>query len=246
MRMLPGKYSVHSPFVFNLITKVIEERNPFYRFEEIELIRKRLLQDNRPVTRHDPRGKGKQTETTVSGIVRREAVTAKKGALLFRLANHFKPKTMLLAGSSTGLSTLYLTSYAAGLKCVSFEPLREFAAISQWVYGEAARTSIEQHTGEVNSGQLTECLNTMKTLDLVFFNSRDEQIDVLQLFNACLPYSTDHTLFIIDGINKTKRTRAVWNELTGRQEVTVSIDLRTSGLVFLNGKLHKRNYKIHF
>jgi hypothetical protein len=80
----------------------------------------------------------------------------------------------------------------------------------------------------------------------VFFNSRDERIDVLWLFNACLTCSTDHTLFIIDGINENKRTRTIWNEITGRPEVSVSINLRTLGLVFLNRKLHKHNYKIHF
>ena len=36
-------FGVHSPFVFNLITKVIEERCQYYSFYDIELIRKQLL-----------------------------------------------------------------------------------------------------------------------------------------------------------------------------------------------------------
>ena len=32
-------FGVHSPFVFNLITKVIEERCQYYSFYDIELIR---------------------------------------------------------------------------------------------------------------------------------------------------------------------------------------------------------------
>ena len=34
-------FGVHSPFVFNLITKVIEERCQYYSFHDIELIRDR-------------------------------------------------------------------------------------------------------------------------------------------------------------------------------------------------------------
>lgn len=245
MRILPGKYSVHSPFVFNLITKVIEERGAFYCFDDIERIRKRLLQDNRTITYPDPHKKGELKKATIARIVKKEAISPKKGALLFRLANYFKPRNILQVGSSLGLSTLYLSSYATGLNCISIEPLREWASISQWVYEEAARTAVDLHVGEPRE-LLPGCLQEIKTLDFVFFNNRDEQIDTLGLFSTCMPYANEHTLFVIDGINKNKRMRTVWNEIIRHPEVTVTIDLRTSGLVFLNKKLHKRNYKIYF
>ena len=36
-------FGVHSPFVFNLITKVIEERCQYYSFYDIELIRTDII-----------------------------------------------------------------------------------------------------------------------------------------------------------------------------------------------------------
>ena len=51
-------YGVHSPFVFNLITKVIEERCSYYSFYDIELIRKQLLFRDNIITYPDRQQKG--------------------------------------------------------------------------------------------------------------------------------------------------------------------------------------------
>ena len=37
-------FGVHSPFAFSFITKVIDERCPYYCYDEIELVRKELQQ----------------------------------------------------------------------------------------------------------------------------------------------------------------------------------------------------------
>ena len=52
-------FGVHSPFVFNLITKVIEERCQYYSFYDIELIRKQLLFQDDEITYPDRQQKGK-------------------------------------------------------------------------------------------------------------------------------------------------------------------------------------------
>ena len=51
-------FGVHSPFVFNLITKVIEERCQYYSFYDIELIRKQLLFQDDEITLSRPPAKG--------------------------------------------------------------------------------------------------------------------------------------------------------------------------------------------
>ena len=62
-------YGVHSPFVFNLITKVIEERCSYYSFNEIELMRRKLLFREDIITYPDRQKRGNrgtggnQTET---------------------------------------------------------------------------------------------------------------------------------------------------------------------------------------
>jgi len=238
-------HGVHSPFVYNLITKVIREKGSFYRFKDIELLRKRLLYNNEPIPYPYPGREGKQQQTTIAKIVSREAIRPKTGALLFRLTNYFKSQCILHIGSSMGLSTLYLTSYAPGLRCVSLGTIPEFAPIAEWVYKEAARTTIDQHIGNLNE-LLPVILKEDAGFDFVFFNNRREQEDTLHLFTLCMQYIHTDCVFVIDGIRNNKRTLSHWKEICTKQEVTVSLDLYNLGIVFVNKKLYKRNYKVYY
>ena len=71
-------FGVHSPFVFNLITKVIEERCQYYSFYDIELIRKQLLFQDDEITYPDRQQKGKMRRRTIGRIVEREAIRPKQ------------------------------------------------------------------------------------------------------------------------------------------------------------------------
>ena len=105
-------FGVHSPFVFNLITKVIEEKASYYCLDDIELIRKQMLYREEMITCPKYWRKGKAYSLTIGQIVKQLAIKSKHGALLFRLTNYFHPKEILQIGASMGLSTLYLSSYA--------------------------------------------------------------------------------------------------------------------------------------
>lgn len=238
-------HGVHSPFVFNLITKVIEERRAFYCYQDIELIRKRLLQNNSPIIVPGFSYKNEPHQTTIARIVRQKAISPKKGAFLFRLANYFKVKNILQIGSSMGISTLYLTSYAPGLNCTSFEVIPEYTSVSQWVYKEAARTEISLNTGDPHK-LLPAFLKEGISPDLIFFSGSHEQIDTLSLFSSCLAYAGEQAIFVIDNIKKNKHMRTVWQTIITHPDVTVSVDMYSMGLVFLNKKLHKQNYKVYF
>ena len=167
-------FGVHSPFVFNLITKVIEERCQYYSFYDIELIRKQLLFQDDEITYPDRQQKGKMRRRTIGRIVEREAIRPKHGALLFRLANYFKSKHILQFGPSMGLSTLYLTSYASDLKCIALENVPEFASIARIAFGKAARNPVDLRVGSYKD-LLPKALKDMEQLDFVFFNTLYEQ-----------------------------------------------------------------------
>lgn len=238
-------YGVHSPFVFNLITKVIEERCSFYSFYDIELIRKQLLFHDQIITYPDRQQKGRLRRRTIGEIVEREAIKPKHGALLFRLTNYFKSKNILQLGPSMGLSTLYLTSYAPDLTCIALENMPEFASIARIAFEKAARNPIDLRIGAYKE-LLPQALEDMEKIDFVFFNTLYEQQNNVRLFNECTKYVHNGTIFVFEGIKASRRMREFWKEVCARPEVTVTVDLYSMGIVFFNKKLHKRDYIVYF
>ncbi|MDH6535525.1 SAM-dependent methyltransferase [Parabacteroides sp. 52] len=238
-------HGVHSPFVFNLITKVINDRCSFYCFQEIENVRKHLLQKNTLITYPDRRHKNKSRQASLAAVVKREAIQPKRGALLFRLTNYFKAEKILQIGPSMGISTLYLSAYAPGLTCVSLERVAELAMISGEVYKQAARTAIDLQVGSYRQ-LLPGILQKMGKVDFVFFNGRIEQECLFDLVTACLPYTHENSVFVVEDINRNKEMRTSWKKICSLPEVSVSLDLFSLGIVLFNKKLHKRNYIVYF
>lgn len=93
-------YGVHSPFAFHLITEIIREKYPYYKFEVIdEAINNFCKEENKHIT-------------------------AKKFHILFRLINHLHSNRVLEIGSYYGLSTLSMALCGTG-KSIEVLPLKE-------------------------------------------------------------------------------------------------------------------------
>ncbi|MGM9758756.1 MAG: SAM-dependent methyltransferase [Parabacteroides sp.] len=238
-------FGVHSPFVFDLITKVIEEKCSYYSFQDIEMLRRKMLYCEEKLTYPDRQSKGKLRSRTVGEIVKREAIRPKHGALLFRLVNYFKSRNILQLGPTMGLSTLYLTSYATGLHCIALETVPEFGRISKGVFDKAAHNPIDLRVGSYKS-LLPKALHDLGTVDFVFFNTLYEQEHNLDLFNACVNFAHDGTVFVFEGIKESRKMRDFWRDVCLHPDITVSLDLYSLGILIFSRKLHKRDYKVYF
>ncbi|MGL5788085.1 MAG: hypothetical protein ACRCX4_14910 [Bacteroidales bacterium] len=93
-------FGVHSPFAFHLITEIIREKYPFYKFEIIdEAVKSYCEQENRHIT-------------------------TRKFHILFRLINHLHSSRVLEIGSYNGLSTLSM-ALCGNEKSIQVLPLKE-------------------------------------------------------------------------------------------------------------------------
>jgi len=104
---------LHSPFVYDFASAVLNERRNFYAFTAIEIRRKALLKEKKSLIINDF-GAGSRTgvsqERSLHSITKTSSVPPKYGRLLFRLVEHYKPMYILEMGSCVGIGSLYLST----------------------------------------------------------------------------------------------------------------------------------------
>lgn len=88
-------HGIHSPFVFNLINKVIEEKTPYPAYEDIKFI--------------------------LRSMSYKYCQLNKNNKLFFRLTNYFKSERILEIGSGYGINTLCLTASDINAECTCIE-----------------------------------------------------------------------------------------------------------------------------
>ena len=110
-------HGVHSPFVYEFITTVLNDDRHFYAYQPIEKLRQQLLSDNKEIEIEDF-GAGSRVAKTknrkISKIARSSLKPKKFGQLLFRIVDHYSPFSIIELGTSLGITTAYLAAAKKG------------------------------------------------------------------------------------------------------------------------------------
>ena len=103
-----NEHAVHSPFVFNLVTKCFYDKTIYQEYEVLNRYRKALLNNHNTIEVADF-GAGsrvfKSNIRQISQIAKTAGISKKRAELLFRMVNYFKPNEILEIGTSLGLAT---------------------------------------------------------------------------------------------------------------------------------------------
>ncbi|MDR0683193.1 MAG: class I SAM-dependent methyltransferase [Dysgonamonadaceae bacterium] len=223
-------YGVHSPFVYNLITKVIEERSSFYAYKEIENFRKKLLTGN----------------DKLSSITAKETQHPNYGALLFRIVNFFKCRNVLQIGCSTGVLSLYLAlAFRTHGECYLLEERLELLQ-SLKDYALAHNLKKFRYIEGDYAESLQKLYTTFPEADLIFINLHSCSEDVKKIFCLCMPFIKKTSILILNDITRNKEMKNLWKKVKEYAQTRISIDLYALGIVFFDDKLPKRHYKTYF
>lgn len=239
-----GGYGVHSPYIFQFTHYVLQEKNTFYIFEKIEILRKKIKKDNRILNITDL-GTRNNRKKSVASIAVHSLKSAKHAQLLFRIANYFKAKQILELGTSLGLSTSYLASSSTDIHCVSMEGCSEIAKIAQENFNKLSLENIEIVVGNIDE-TLEKTLEKFDCLDLIFIDANHKYDAVVNYFEKCLPKMTSKSVMIIDDIYWSKGMEHAWEYVKNHPKVNSTIDLFEMGIVFFNDDLKKKHYKMRY
>ncbi|MBI4931171.1 MAG: class I SAM-dependent methyltransferase [Bacteroidetes bacterium] len=235
-------HGIHSPFVFELYNEVINKKGNYYSFDKIELLRRKLLISNKEIEVTDL-GTGKSGKRTVSEIAERSAKDKKYCELLFRLAYHFKPNTILELGTSLGISTAYLASANPNSKVITIEGCPNTANEARKNFQSLSLENIESITGNFEDVlyQLP-----IANCQLVFFDGNHKKKPTLKYFSQCLESTHNDSIFIFDDIHWSDEMEEALEEIKSHPKVTVTVDLFFLGLVFFRKGQVKENFIIRY
>jgi hypothetical protein len=257
-----GGYGVHSPFVFGLITDVIEERRSYYCYESLHAVRLQLSQGRQRVA--DCGGDA----GTVGRYLHKYGFTRQEDEFLFRLANRFKPAATIVVGSGLGLTPLYLTACSKEAHCIVLEPESSVATIAsalaeryaatqmtiyelslRTVFDEIARVSMLPKKSDYADGNASRDTNDRPApwhTDLMVWGrsfTSEAGNDLMDAFERSLPLMHEESIFVMPDIHAFRGNRACWRAVCAHPRVTVALDLYSQGVVFFNPKLPRKTYK---
>lgn len=228
-------FGVHSPFVFELITRVIEETCEYYAYYDISLVRLQILQNERII-------KYRKKRISVKKALRQYGLSAKEGNFLFRLTNYLKPRTILSVGSSMGLAPLYLSRYDSKVRCITLECEQDLAEITGQFLRKEKNPALEIKTGAYEK-LLPDSIGKLQHIDCVFIGKDVSVCDWDTVFEQCLPFVSETSFFVLAGIRSSTEKQQYWMQFRQHVSITVAVDLFDIGLLFFHPKLRKRVYK---
>lgn len=242
------KHDIHSPFVFNLLTTVIQNNKLYYLYGQIEKLRNELLNDPTEVQVADL-GAGSAVLKTgtrkISDIARHSLKSAKYSQLLFRLVNHFKPNTILELGTSLGITTLYMAMANSQTRVLSIEGSEAIAQYAKRSFEKLDIKNIQLTVGNFDDVLQTR-LNELKQVDLVFFDGNHRKEPTLHYFEQCLHYANNNSIFVFDDIHWSVEMEQAWECIKKHERVTLTIDLFFIGIVFFRKEQVKEHFVLKF
>jgi predicted O-methyltransferase YrrM len=241
-----NEHAVHSPFVFNLLTKCFYDKKFKSQYTVLKNYRKELLQNKNTIDVTDF-GAGsrvfKSNIRQIAQIAKTAGISPKRAQLLYRIVNYFQPDTILEIGTSLGLATSALSLGNPKASIITIEGCPETAKQAQFLLQKFNCNNVESVICEFKS-YLEICNLQSAICNLIYFDGNHSKEATLDYFNLLLPTITNETVWIFDDIHWSSEMEEAWGIIKNHSKVTVSIDTFQWGLVFFRYEQPKQHFII--
>lgn len=240
-------HGIHSPFVFELVTKVLNDKTFYNDYHNIELERKKLL-NNFSVVEVEDFGagsvKGFTKQRSIKQIASSSLKPEKYAQLLYRLVKYFQPKEILELGTSLGITASYLAAANPSASVTTMEGSSAIAAIARQTFETLQRKNIQLITGNFDE---TLSIVVCKQFDFIFIDGNHRKEPVLRYFEQLQNAVQPSTVMVFDDIHWSSEMEDAWAHIKVHPSVTLTIDLFFIGLVFFRKQqLEKEHFTIRF
>ena len=250
-----NEHGVHSPFVFDLVTKCFYDNTKYPEYETLKSYRKSLLENKNTIEVTDF-GAGsrvfKSNTREISKIAQSAGISPKNAELLFRIVRYFQPKSVLEIGTSLGLATSALSLGNKNAQIITLEGCPNTIATAKKMFQVSSfkfpNNNVEFVNTEFNlyfENFKPETLNLKPQIfDLVYFDGNHSKKATLDYFEALLPTISNDSVWIFDDIHWSAEMEEAWEIIKNHPKVSVTIDTFQWGIVFFRTEQVKEHFII--
>ena len=242
-------HGMHSPFVFEFVTRILNDKTVYPEYEKVEALRNQLLNDKTVLVVEDF-GAGsvidKKSKRYISSIAKNAAKPKKFGQLLFRTVTHYQPATILELGTSLGITTSYLSLAKPDARLITMEGSKEIADVAKQNFKVLGLKNVELIGGNFDD-TLSSVVRGLSTVDFAFIDGNHRKDPTERYFKELLAKTNNDSILVFDDIHWSSEMEAAWETIKKDATVTCSIDLFFIGMVLFRKEFkEKQHFTIRF
>lgn len=240
---------MHSPFVFEFITKVLNDKTKYEAYEQVENLRQQLAGNQTLLTVEDF-GAGstidKTNQRTIASIARNAAKPARYGQLLYRMVKHYQPHTILELGTSLGITTSYLSLAKPDAELITMEGAPAIAETARKNFQTFKLQNIIIHEGNFDH-TLQSVIPKLPVINFAFVDGNHRREPTEKYFNQLLSAINNDSILIFDDIHWSQGMEQAWDTIQRHPSVRCTIDLFFIGIVLFRQEFkEKQHFSIRF
>ncbi|MCX6237045.1 MAG: hypothetical protein NTY07_05705 [Bacteroidia bacterium] len=229
-------HGIHSPFLFHLITAVIEDRHRLPEYKILKGLKNNvlnLLDDFRKPLLTEVYPQFKLSSSKSGKLYKKVELPIRYGKIVFRLIRYFKPSSIINYGPTFGVNLALMAM--ANNDSIVYQLINNSACevLCKELLKDSAFSNIqflpENSVPEVNP----------EFIMINFSDNPDMSRSVVQKY---LRLHGDDDVLIIRGIHESQEMETIWLEMIASESVRVSLDLFEIGIALFRKELQKENF----
>lgn len=229
-------HGIHSPFLFRLITQVMENRGHFSAYPLLKAVEENVKNTLRILDMGSyHQDSHAEFGLNFNDIKQLHLLSGRFDRLLFRLVNDFRPKEISFYGSTFGVTLLALA--------LADRRIILKAQVENDHYRSFCRRLAEVY--EVENIQLAETGSVVASDFIVVQNPLDPSY-CDRILEQVLSGTTYNGVVVLCGIHASAKMEAIWLRYKNDPTVRVSLDLFEIGIFICKKALQKEDFVVRF
>jgi predicted O-methyltransferase YrrM len=240
---------MHSPFVYDLIINVLNDKTNYADYKRVESLRQQLLSD-RTILEVTDLGAGSVKNNSagrsIADIAKHAAKPPEFGQLLYRMVRYYQPQQILELGTSLGITTQYMAMAHPAASVVTIEGASGIAAVAEEKIKTAGITNIQLLQGNFDE-ILPVVLQKINKPGFVFIDGNHREEPTIRYFEQLAATAHNDTILVFDDIHWSQEMEQAWAHIKSHPATRCTIDLFFVGIVLFRQEFReKQDFVIRF